>query len=368
MHCNVKKSYVCKVDEDLNLREATVFNFVDADAWNNTIHFEMDGSHVDNIPSGIFQRFPRLSTFDIATGLKSIERDNFKDAAQLEYLILNDNELLVIPANVFTEATKLERFEVPNNRISTIEDFAFNDSPNLKHIQLSNNSLTTIKRNTFAGAPKIKTLRLENNLIASIEDGAFALPNLKFLMLSFNRLQTLSANIFAATPILEKIALRSNSLQTIGQAFNSLNKLKELDLSKNQVNDISLAALAKLRRLKKLLLSDSGFKFTSTDEPIAAGSSIATLDISKNNLTETDVLIRLQPLAKLRNLNLRKNLISELTGIDNIGVKFTRLEDFSITGNRFTCEKRKEIFEILRNQELDMITYDSEETPANEEC
>lgn len=369
VHCDQNLKYACKVEEDLKIHEPTVINFIDSDAWINTAHFEMGkGCNVTVLPSGIFQRFQKLTTIDIVTGLKSIQSENFKDAIELQHLTLNNNQIHVIPSNVFREAANLERIELSNNRIISIEDLAFNGLSTLRHIQLHNNSITILKRNTFSGAPKIKTIRLENNLIETIEDGAFALQNLKFLMLSFNRLQTLSNNVFAMAPILEKIALRSNNLQAIGQSFNNLNKLKELDLSTNQINDINLATFARLKRLKRLLLSNSGFQFKSTDEAINSGSVLATLDISENNLSESNVLARLEPLAKLRNLNLKKNRFSDLIGIDDIGVKYTRLTDFAIGGNRFTCEKRKEILDSVQKQDLDIINYDAEDEPINVKC
>lgn len=355
VHCNETESLGCYVKGPLRIHEPVVLNFIDAEKWTNVLFFTIPPENeVSVIPTGIFQRFPRLAEVRISTGLSSITKDNFKDANSLTSLTIRGNRLQTIPSNVFQFATNLEEVDISQNGLTTIEDFAFNGLKDLRYIFIHNNSVTALKRNTFAGAENILALQLERNRIESIEDGAFNLPNLKFIFLSHNRIRALSDNVFAGAPFLFSVVISGNGLTHIGQAFSNLKKITAIILDHNRIVDIDLSKFAKLPELKQLSLKDTGFKLAQWDESEWSGvaSPAIYLDLSSNALFESDILARLQHFSNLEELSLAENKFTEIDRINDTKKMYNNIAVLELSGNDFKCDKLREIVTSLRSQKI----------------
>lgn len=326
--------------ESLNIDAPTTLNFIDGHGWNNATIFVITiSSNATVIPSGFFQRFPKLNEVRISTGLKTIQEYDFKSSDALTILNLSKNELQVIPKGVFSKATKLAIIELQLNGLTTIEDYAFIGLNSLAKLRLENNSLTILKERTFAGAPNLDDINLQNNQIQSIEDGAFDLPKLKNLQLSHNSIRVLSDNVFVGAPNLGLIELKENGLSHIGQSFYGCERLTWLDLGNNQINDIDLQSFAKLPKLNYLWLKNSGFRFKEnvTLAPDTAKSQLFRLDLSENGLNNSDVLLRLESsgYADLKVLSLENNNFTVIDELIELKQKFQYLYSLSLSGNFF---------------------------------
>lgn len=311
------------------------------------------------IPSGIFQRFPALKIFSINTGLTSINSENFKDANNLTELNLFDNKLTILPSHVFEHAKHLKQIQLSYNELRQIDDLAFSGLNELESLYLDHNYLITISRNTFAGAGSVKSINLAYNHVETIEDGALNLPLLKEILLGDNRLRILSDHVFAGAPSLQSVSLVINDLSRIGQSVYNLMNLEVLYLVRNHIEDIDLPAFAKLPKLFTLSLDNSGFSFNTIEQaqwPDVV-SSIIHLDISNNNLTESDVLFRLKHFTLLERLDLGYNNFSMIDGVDVIKSIFPKIVSVNLSGSGIPCVEVQEIGESLKSQNVTLDCY-----------
>lgn len=357
VHCHSGITNGCHVTEVLNIHEPTLLNFINADNWNDTTHFEFfTQSNIIVMPSGLFARFPKLTRVRIQTGLKTIQKDDFKNSNALQALYLYDNELTIIPNNVFSAATELFCLNIAKNRLKTIEDYAFSGLNKLVYLGLANNSLSILKQNTFAGAVGLITINLNDNRIETIENGAFDLPKLRNLHLSGNLIQTIPENVFAGAHSLTTIHMSRNSLIHIGHSFEKCPKLAYLDLNYNQINDIDLQSFANLPDLRVLLLKNAGFRFQEnvTVEAGSVDSKLSLLDLSGNELANSDVLERLKNFGfvHLHNLFLYNNNFTVIRGLNDVRLRFPNIMSLGLSENLFEPRWIDNATEVLEMQEV----------------
>lgn len=353
--------------EHLDIHEPTTLNFVDADKWKDVIYFEISNqNNVTVMPSGFFTRFPKLAYVRITTGLKTIRKEDLKNAGALMTLELHSNQIEVVPSNVFAEAPQLDQIDLSKNHLTTVEDFAFNGLDKLESLFLYNNSLSILKRNTFAGASNLEGLNIESNQIETIEDGAFNLPNLKYLFLSHNLIRTLADNVFAGATSLYGVTIIENRLLHIGQSFYGCNKLHTLILDHNRIDDIDLLSFAKMPALRQLSVENTGFRFNG-NVPVptdTVNSTLVNLDLSRNELSNTDILRRLRNLGfgNVINLNMHQNLLTDLDDIDKIKEMFSNIAMLGLSGNKLTCKWMENAVRVLKTQNV--AVRDFEDAPG----
>lgn len=342
--CYLRKKLIQSAEPDFLME----FNEKWFDIQPNEISAEHSGAF---LPPQIFSNHSNIEEFIVLTGLLSIQKENFENAADLKELILKGNQLMALPANVFEHAENLERLDVSNNQLRLVADFAFSGLTKLRSILLNNNSLLTLTRDAFNGAANIQILDIMDNQIESIEDGAFNIPQLINLYLSRNRLRSLSDGIFISASGLSTVWLGENRITHIGEAFYNCQKVKAIVLDDNRIDDIDLIRLASIPGLLTLSLKSSGFRLPATSaEWPAKTSSLIKLDISKNGLSDPDLLIRLQKLSNLEVLTFNENLLEDLSAIDSVKKLFPNITQVEFYVNKLTCGKQEVISNSLNAQ------------------
>lgn len=354
------------VSQELDINGKVIFNFVNADYWNDTQVFKIDSNYVvPVIPTGIFQRFPHLNRLYLPIGLNSVRKDDFVGASNLYRLNLAHNDIEVVPGDLFKHMGKLEEINLANNKINSIEPNAFNGLARLRLIELTCNSLTTLKRNVFSGLDTLVELILDNNKIELIEAEALKLSKLKKLSLTNNRVQTLADNVFSQAPNLEWIDLSENGLRTIGQSLYNLVKLDRIYLDDNVIEDINLDSLGRLPSLTIIGLSNSGFKVSNIDPSLTVlYNSVAKLDISKNQITAADILSRLKNFVKMQVLVLSENGLTDIDGIEEVWSSFPSIEHVSITKNQLTCDRVQQIYDAVSKHSRFIIELPTPRIPV----
>lgn len=284
---------------------------------------------VANIPTQIFTIFPNLAVLRISSNLTELSAGDFAQAMKLSSIDLRENNLKIIRNNVFaphpTEKPKkidgtvfplqqLDYLWLLENEIIEIEAHSFYGLDNLKAIELQSNQLSVIRKGTFTGLPSLNVLHLYNNKIEIIEDGAFDLPALEHLYLNQNKLKRLSDVVFDRLLLLSVLSLDKNELEHIGQSLYSLSNVINIWMEENRIRDIDLAAMAKLPQLELLTLWRSGFTFATTkiEDDQQWNSSLQTLDIGGNNLTDATELNKLRIFPNLKYLKLNGNSFADL--------------------------------------------------------
>lgn len=328
----------CYIDQDINSHIGDTINFINVEKWQNISYFRIKTQrNLTFVPSSIFETFLNIRVIRLSVGIKSLTKDSFKNADRLQTLELQKNAIEKIPTRVFLNAVDLKEINLSVNQISEIEDNAFEGLEKLKFIYLDENRLKTLKKDTFAGASHLSGLSLSGNEIETIEDGALNLPELNLLSLGSNKIKTLSDDIFNGAQKLQAIDLKQNNIVRIGRAFDNLKELAVLNLNDNKISDLNLEKLGELPELLQLLLNNTGFKFSENPTQTFANHKLYSLDLSGNQLSNTDVIKRLAPFTALRTLGLQNNNFETLDDLADIKSQLKNLTILSISGNKFKC-------------------------------
>lgn len=285
-------------------------------------------SDIAYIPREIFIAFPNLAIFDISTNISELTPGDFNHAFNLTMLNLQDNNLKIIKAGIFTSHPseisknadglfplhKLIELGFSFSNISEIEANSFNGLTNLEQLHLQYNKLRVIRRESFAGLPSLNFIDLRDNGIETIEDGALDLPKVADIHLAYNKLTQLSDTMFNKLPSLTHIALDGNGLNHIGRSLYRLPKVEKISLDWNQIEDIDLAAFAQLPSLRELRLDSAGaiFATTNLDDAQHWNSSLKRLHINNNKLPDATELSKLRIFPNLDYLGLMNNAFINL--------------------------------------------------------
>lgn len=351
VRCHRPTSDECHITEELSTHQSVQLKFTNSQPATDVLLLNItSASEVTEMPSGIFQHFVNLEQLELSIGIKVLNSHDFESAAHLQILILQQNQIEILPRAVFITANTLQEIVLSNNKISMIADFAFDGLDRLENIYLDNNSLITINVNTFAGRSRLIGLHLNHNRIEYIEDGAFNLPQLKALFLTHNRIQVLTDNVFSGANHLFALDLMDNRLVSIGSAIYGISSLSALELNNNQIGDLDLARFCEMPALMQLSLRNSGLTteaMVSAELRSASNSRLLFMDLSSNGLQDADLLMKLRCFGKLEELNLNDNLLSRIDGLDRVEVNFKHLDTIGLSDNRITCQQMESIVQSL---------------------
>ena len=150
----------------------------------------------------------------------------------------------------------LDAIDLKNNQLQMLPENIFNGLHNLQFIDLTNNQLQTLPPNIFNGLRDLETLWLDNNQLKTLPDTLFsALDKLQWLTLNNNQLQRLSKTIFRDLNNLEDLRLANNPfnpgfMPTLVTMIHSIPKLEFLNREdKDQALSTLLSSIPTLQEL-----------------------------------------------------------------------------------------------------------------------
>lgn len=115
------------------------------------------------------------------------------ETANLEWLILDSNNITKIENDSIRGQTRLQYFRAFNNHIDEIEEDAFVGLTALTYVGFINNQIHDLAPNTFRPLINLRTLDLELNNLTSIGDDLFINnTNLNYLYLEYNQIDQVS--------------------------------------------------------------------------------------------------------------------------------------------------------------------------------
>lgn len=351
----------CLINESVSLNEADKLTILNSGHKDNATQFHWTvRSTMKSIPTAIFETFPKLLVFDLATGIEVLGPLDFEKAAVLEQVDLTKNNIRRVPAGVFTKAPKLQVIDLTNNKIIEIEENAFNGLNQLEEVVLEHNYITTLKRNTFAGARKIRMISLCNNEITTIEAGTFNLPRLDELDLCVNHLKTtMPVDLFNNAPMLHHLDLSYNELTEIPLAVRR-NKvtIAELVLDYNPLDDFEFSELLKIKSLKYVSLESTGFILDDdvTTPQKVSKSLLDNIDLSNNGIATANVLKHLAMFGNLETITLNMNRIHRINDIANVKTMFPNVTTISMEKNGVDCDWLREVLPAMKAAEIDLAT------------
>lgn len=236
----------------------------------------------DSIPTEVFEIFPNLENFDLASSIKVISSTDFLNATNLKALTLRQANITELKPHVFKELKNLKFF---------MFGWCW--------------SIRSIERDVFTGLHNLTEIDIVHTAIETIDDGAFDLPNLTTLSITLSRLK-LTDPTFCKLPNLQHLYLSFNDLTHLGRSLYCLKNIISINLFDNKINDIDLVEFAKLPRLEYLNLGYSGFTFSATKEAATVEqTSLKYLDLNGINSTNPLDLHQLSIFKGLKYLDLR---------------------------------------------------------------
>ncbi len=169
-------------------------------------------SSIFSIPSGLFLKFPNL-----------------------EWLLMNRQNVHRIEPHTFQRATRLTGLNMQGNLIRNIEPNAFSGASSLSYLFILRNQLTEITRSSFETLTNIRQIWLSENPITRIHKDSFEnLFNLQLIMITHSRLTFLHRDLFRNNLGMRSIEVSSNQIVAISdRMFSHLGRLNRLNLQRN---------------------------------------------------------------------------------------------------------------------------------------
>ncbi|XP_063165394.1 chondroadherin-like protein [Candoia aspera] len=281
----------------------------------------------------VAERCPQICTCDsikyqVVCLNKNLTKVPFNILQITKRLVLQDNEITVIPLGTFLSIPYLTHLNLQRCKISSIEEGAFRGLGQLVYLNLASNNIAFIYQESLDGLSSLRQLILENNHIEEIKPGAFGqlgflsllnlaknslvyLPDMvfqglqmiKWINLSHNSLNVFANEAFGGLPTLRKLCLHHNELQFFPtEALSRLADINQLDLGHNPITYIGEEAF-EMAHLKQLYLDNMALQEIS-DRAFVRSPLLHTLDLHNNQLL---VLQPLTEMVYLKKINLTGN-------------------------------------------------------------
>lgn len=121
--------------------------------------------------------------------------------------------------------------------MSSLKQGHFFLASHVKTVVITNQRLMELGADVFAGAPQLEDLKLDNNEISNLDENVFRnLTSLKNLTISSNEIEALPEEVFSTLEDLEILDLSSNLLAVIPyNIFNGNRFLNDINLSHNRI-------------------------------------------------------------------------------------------------------------------------------------
>lgn len=205
-----------------------------------------------------FKGFTSLQILEVTDGnISTIAAGAFVPVSgTVTKIDLSDNELEVLPIDVFKDLNNLATLLLSGNRIKTIPAGSFTNLGKLAILKMVNNQLETIEKGAFSAVTELQSLDLMiNNFHTLPLEGLDGLVGLQTLTLDKNKISSLPLISTTSLPALTDLLLVSNPLFHIRTFPNVSSKLENLDLDHTHIQTLSEETWIHLSSLKLLVLN-----------------------------------------------------------------------------------------------------------------
>lgn len=298
-------------------------DFVGADALEQ---LRMELNNIETISRTSFARPVRLRRLMLpANRIGKIEEYAFEKLADLEHLDLQQNDLTALDENIFTGAHNLRTIYLNFNQIESIADGVFY-MKRLTEILLQDNRLKRVPAEMLTGAPALYGIDLGRNLLTSMHNIFDKCPNLTVLGLNHNRIEDIDLVGFANLPALRILSLVGNRIRFNETVFYA-------NAGNNARNN---RLVARKTRLEYLNLDSNNLSAANVLQQLQVFRRLKVLDLDDNQFTEIDGFKELRKVfPHFIQINLNGNRLScawledvwPSIASQNIVFKSTELED-----------------------------------------
>ncbi|XP_073500241.1 chondroadherin-like protein [Phyllobates terribilis] len=235
------------------------------------------------IPSVAFLSTPYLTHLSLQNcSIERIEEGSFRGLGRLRYLNLGYNRISFIQQESFDGLSSLEQLILEKNRIEEIKPGAFSQLGFLSVLNLEDNFLVYLPDMVFQGLLQLKWMSLSKNMISIVSLETFAaLPNLKRLSLDHNELQYLPTEAFSRLSGLTRLELGWNPMTFIVEEAIQMASLKQLLLNNMALQDVSYKAFEKSKQLSFIDMSNNQIR---SIQPLSGVEQLKRLDLTGNTI------------------------------------------------------------------------------------
>uniref|UniRef100_A0A8V0YT51 Toll-like receptor 3 n=1 Tax=Gallus gallus TaxID=9031 RepID=A0A8V0YT51_CHICK len=262
------------------------------------------------------------------------EDDSFQWLSKLEYLNLEDNNIINVSSHLFYGLSSITHLNLINSLTGKIEDFSFQWLHHLEYLIMDNNNFPRITTNMFTGLKNLKYLSLYNcntNLQRITNKTFVSLANssLQVLNLTKTRISTVESGAFSSLGQLKILDLGLNEInqELTGHEFEGLNNIEYIYLSYNKNVTLRSESFIFVPSLRKLMLRKVGCNnLAISPSPFHPLRNLTVLDISNNNIANIKEDL-FNGLHELDILNLQHNNLARLWKCANPGGPVLFLKD-----------------------------------------
>ncbi|XP_070510027.1 uncharacterized protein [Chironomus tepperi] len=149
----------------------------------------MKGGKVTHFPdmTRVMQTFPKLKGFGITfTKLKHIDRKDLKGLEPMQFFLISDNEIEVIPPDTFLDLKNVELIDICRNKIKTLEADWIKTMSKLRVFKARSNKFQFVPPNMFNNNPYLEEILFDGNEIKRIDTNFMDLKNVKTIAILSN--------------------------------------------------------------------------------------------------------------------------------------------------------------------------------------
>eukprot|EP00939_MAST-03C_sp_MAST-3C-sp1_P005492 g5492.t1 len=229
--------------------------------------------------------------------------DNFQLAPAICSLALKDCRLRHVPSTIST-LSHLKSLSLSDNSLRTMPSEIFDSCTCLESLVLNNNQISVLPR--IDRLRQLKLLWLSFNRLSSLPEGIERLTNLTDICVNDNKLDLLPEGVGCLSR-LRRLSAAGNNIRTVPLSTAKLVELEHLDLQRNRLQGKLPEELGQLVRLKTLLLSHN--KVEELHASVGQMTSLKDLVMTGNQLKGLPESVLL--LTQLTELRLLENPLEE---------------------------------------------------------
>lgn len=177
----------------------------------------------------------------------------------VEELILNNNDIKVIPPKLLHGLKNLKIFYIENNKVEKIPKGLFRDCKNMDWVSFWGNNIRHIDKDAFAGLTNLTELSLIDCNLTTLPDGCLKpmAKSLKNFLIIGNKFKTLPKCIEDAKNMTAIYAGENQITDVSNIDFGKLPNLEDIRLSSNRIKYVKSKTFAKNKKLLRLELFDN---------------------------------------------------------------------------------------------------------------
>lgn len=181
----------------------------------------LEDNQLGSIPADLFYDMPQLTLLSLRSNkLRTLPEKVFKDCFHLDWLYLDDNQLNDLPKTLFHRLSHLGSLYLSYNQLHALDEELFRQNPKLSWLYLDHNQIAQLPKSLFHGLTHLTRVHLNNNLLSSLPEYGFRdVHHLQRIHLEQNQLKHLPREMFSHVRELQVLNIAKNKIKETKTQF-----------------------------------------------------------------------------------------------------------------------------------------------------